>query len=89
MAPNHMALPASDRQLELLDFIQRAAFKYFLDFTNPLNGLVAGIEFAIESVRKLGGQTGRPGAEDEGFGRFVECRDNQGVRFGLRQMLCD
>jgi hypothetical protein len=24
--------------------------------------------------------------DSEGFGRWVECRDDQGVRFGLRQV---
>jgi hypothetical protein len=36
---------ATDRQVELLDFIQRASFKYFLDFANPRNGLVADSTF--------------------------------------------
>jgi len=46
---------------------------------------VADIDAAVERVRELGGAAGEPGPEDRGFGRFVECRDNQGVRFGLHQ----
>src|SRR5689334_12050891 len=39
--PETAEIHATDRQIELLDFIQRAAFKYFLDLANPANGLVA------------------------------------------------
>jgi predicted enzyme related to lactoylglutathione lyase len=46
---------------------------------------VADIEAAVERVRRLGGTAPQPGGGDERFGRFVECRDSQGVRFGLRQ----
>jgi len=46
---------------------------------------VADIEAAARRVRELGGKADEPGPEIEGFGRFVECRDDQGVRFGLRQ----
>ena len=46
---------------------------------------VSDIDAAVERVRALGGSAGEPGVEDQGFGRFVECRDPQGVRFGLHQ----
>lgn len=46
---------------------------------------VQDIIAAVDRVRELGGSAGEPGAEDQGFGRFVECRDTQGVRFGLHQ----
>ena len=47
---------------------------------------VDDIEAAARRVRELGGQCGEPGPEVAGFGRFVECRDDQGVKFGLRQV---
>lgn len=46
---------------------------------------VEDIDLAVETVRKLGGQAEDPGPETPGFGRFSACRDDQGVRFGLRQ----
>jgi uncharacterized protein len=46
---------------------------------------VDDIETAARQVRELGGQADEPSPEQEGFGRFVACRDPQGVRFGLRQ----
>jgi len=36
-------------------------------------------------VRAAGGTAPDPGPAEPEFGRFVECRDDQGVRFGLRQ----
>jgi uncharacterized protein len=48
--------------------------------------LVDDIEAAVARVREAGGKAPDPGAEEAGFGRFVECRDDQGVRFGLRQL---
>jgi predicted enzyme related to lactoylglutathione lyase len=47
---------------------------------------VDDIDAAARRVRELGGRCDDPGPEQEGFGRFVECRDPQGVRFGLRQV---
>ena len=45
---------------------------------------VASLETAMENVRALGGE-----AEDiavaEGFGRFSNCKDPQGMRFGLHE----
>jgi predicted enzyme related to lactoylglutathione lyase len=46
---------------------------------------VSDIDAAVARLRELGGQADEPGPETEGFGRFVECRDPQNVRFGLRQ----
>jgi hypothetical protein len=48
--------------------------------------LVDDIDAAVERVRAAGGTADAPGPEQEGFGRFVECRDDQNVRFGLRQL---
>lgn len=45
---------------------------------------VPDIEAAVRRVRELGGQAGETGSEGEG-GRFVSCRDDQGVEFGLHQ----
>jgi uncharacterized protein len=47
--------------------------------------LVDDIEAGVARVRAAGGTADDPGPEQAGFGRFVECRDDQGVRFGLRQ----
>jgi predicted enzyme related to lactoylglutathione lyase/predicted ester cyclase len=47
---------------------------------------VADIKAAANRVNELGGQAGTPGDEQPGFGRFLECRDDQGVRFGLREL---
>jgi predicted enzyme related to lactoylglutathione lyase len=47
---------------------------------------VDDIEAAARRVRELGGECGEPGPETKGFGRFVECKDDQGVLFGLRQL---
>lgn len=45
---------------------------------------VPDIRAAIERVRELGGEANlRPGGD--GDDRFAECRDNQGVYFGLHQ----
>jgi predicted enzyme related to lactoylglutathione lyase len=46
---------------------------------------VPDIEAAAERVRALGGKADPPGPAQPGFGRFTECRDPQGVRFGLHQ----
>lgn len=45
---------------------------------------VSDIEAAVSRVRELGGEAGEPGPADEGE-RFVWCRDDQGVQFGLHQ----
>jgi hypothetical protein len=38
---------------------------------------------AIARVRELGGTATDPGDDEGGFGRFSQCADPQGVRFGL------
>ncbi|HKE18966.1 MAG TPA: VOC family protein [Kofleriaceae bacterium] len=48
--------------------------------------LVDDLEAAVARVRAAGGTADDPGPEQPGFGRFAECRDDQGVRFGLRQL---
>jgi predicted enzyme related to lactoylglutathione lyase len=47
---------------------------------------VPDLDAAITRLTELGGQTvGEVHAENPSFGSWVECRDDQGVRFGLRQ----
>lgn len=36
-------------------------------------------------MRELGGTASDPGANEAGFGRFSQCIDPQGVRFGLHE----
>ncbi|MCG8444928.1 MAG: hypothetical protein MI753_04335 [Hyphomicrobiales bacterium] len=45
---------------------------------------VSDIETAAAQTRQLGGET-EAIVEEDGFGRFCNCRDPQGVRFGLRR----
>ena len=44
---------------------------------------VPDLEQAIALVREAGGEADPPAAEEAGFGRFSNCRDPQGIRFGL------
>lgn len=46
---------------------------------------VERIETAAEKVIALGGTAELPGADEPGFGRFVNCVSAQGARFGLHQ----
>lgn len=46
---------------------------------------VSDIDAAAARVRELGGEVEEPGADEPGFGRFRNCRDPQGLRFGLHQ----
>jgi predicted enzyme related to lactoylglutathione lyase len=46
---------------------------------------VDDIEAAVARVHELGGTADDAGPEQEGFGRFASCVDDQGVRFGLHQ----
>jgi predicted enzyme related to lactoylglutathione lyase len=46
---------------------------------------VDDLEASMASVADLGGQLIGQINETPGFGRWVECADDQGVRFGLRQ----
>jgi predicted enzyme related to lactoylglutathione lyase len=45
---------------------------------------VDDIEAAVRRVRELGGEADDPGLAETG-GRFVSCRDDQGLAFGLHQ----
>lgn len=46
---------------------------------------VPDLESAVQRLPELGGAALGGINDSEGFGRWVECRDDQGVRFGLRQ----
>lgn len=46
---------------------------------------VPDLDAALRRVRALGGTPGEASQEEPGFGRFAECADDQGVRFGLHQ----
>ena len=46
---------------------------------------VDDIEASVRQVRDLGGQADAPSPAEKGFGRFVACRDDQGLAFGLHQ----
>ncbi|MGI8668044.1 MAG: VOC family protein [Jatrophihabitans sp.] len=46
---------------------------------------VADLTASIARLVELGGSTVGERTRSDGFGHWVECRDPQGVRFGLRQ----
>lgn len=46
---------------------------------------VDDLDASLTKVRELGGQVHGEIHEGPGFGRWAECDDDQGVRFGLRQ----
>jgi predicted enzyme related to lactoylglutathione lyase len=46
---------------------------------------VDDLDAAIALVKASGGQADPPGPEEPGFGRFSNCHDPQGIRFGLHQ----
>jgi predicted enzyme related to lactoylglutathione lyase len=46
---------------------------------------VPDIDTALAAVAAAGGEIVSPVTDSPGFGRWAECRDDQGVRFGLRQ----
>ena len=47
---------------------------------------VKDLDAAVARLAELGGRTiSEVYAENAAFGRWVECQDDQGVRFGLRQ----
>jgi len=50
---------------------------------------VSNLEEAIALVRKAGGEADPSVTEEPGFGRFANCRDPQGIRFGLHQRSVD
>jgi predicted enzyme related to lactoylglutathione lyase len=47
---------------------------------------VPALDAALEQVRTLGGAVLGEVQESPGFGRWAECSDDQGVRFGLREL---
>ena len=48
---------------------------------------VDDLDASLAQVTALGGQVASEVHVDEAFGRWAECIDDQGVRFGLRQLL--
>lgn len=46
---------------------------------------VDDLDAALGRVAELGGKVHGPIVEDEGFGRFAVCTDDQGVKFALHQ----
>lgn len=46
---------------------------------------VPDIDAALKTVGELGGTPGPASPDEPGFGRFAECHDDQGTRFGLHQ----
>ena len=58
---------------------------------DPIPGIVVyfevkDIEAAVKRVIALGGQSDEPSPNEPGFGRFANCVDPQGIKFGLRQI---
>jgi predicted enzyme related to lactoylglutathione lyase len=47
---------------------------------------VPDLDAGLMAVTRLGGTVNGDVHESEGFGRWAECTDDQGVRFGLREM---
>ena len=47
---------------------------------------VTELEAALDQVRALGGSVLGEVHDSGAFGRWAECRDDQGVRFGLREL---
>jgi uncharacterized protein len=48
---------------------------------------VGDLDTALEQVTALGGHVTGEIHNSTGFGRWAECADDQGVRFGLREVL--
>lgn len=46
---------------------------------------VINIDTAAAKVRGMGGTVEEPGTDEPGFGRFYNCLDPSGIRFGLHQ----
>jgi predicted enzyme related to lactoylglutathione lyase len=46
---------------------------------------VPDLDAALKTVKELGGEPGQARPDEPGFGRFAECHDDQGTRFGLHQ----
>lgn len=71
-------------------WFQTTLIKAGLHGNDPTPGIsvffsVPNLEQAIAKVRELGGEAGEP-IEEPGFGRFSNCRDPQGISFGLHQL---
>ena len=47
---------------------------------------VPDLDAALSALRSAGGELIGAVNDSSGFGRWVECRDDQGVRFGLREV---
>ena len=47
---------------------------------------VVDLDASLATVKELGGRTVSDITASEGFGRWIECADDQGVRFGLREV---
>jgi uncharacterized protein len=47
---------------------------------------VADLDKARAKITKLGGATVGEAHDESDFGRWIECMDDQGVRFGLREV---
>jgi hypothetical protein len=47
---------------------------------------VDDLDASLAQVARLGGRVTSAVNESPGFGRWAECEDDQGVRFGLREM---
>jgi uncharacterized protein len=50
---------------------------------------VPDLDAALSALRAAGGETIGAVTDSPGFGRWAECRDDQGVRFGLREVNSD
>ncbi len=57
---------------------ERALFEVFF--------VVEDIGASLRQVETLGGRVERPTQVVPGFGAFAQCSDDQGVRFGLREL---
>lgn len=47
---------------------------------------VDDLQTAIEKIRALGGVADEPGPEEPSFGQFCNCKDPQGIKFGLHKV---
>jgi uncharacterized protein len=47
---------------------------------------IGDLDAALAAVRSSGGEVIGQISDSPGFGRWAECRDDQGVRFGLREL---
>ena len=71
-------------------WFQTPGIRAGLHGNDPAHGIVPyfrvpDIEAAAARVRELGGEVEGVSEEEAGFGRFCNCRDSQGLRFGLHQ----